>query len=122
MADLSLVRDVLDEQLVDAQGRRIGKADGIVCEMEDDAPPRVVAIEVGLPTLGDRLSPFIGRLLERFHRWMGLSGNGRVRVPFEGLEVGPTEIVVPIDGEVAGLFRWENFLRTHVVAHLPGGR
>ncbi len=122
MADLDLVRDVLDEQLVDARGRRIGKADGIVCNLVEGEPPRIVAIEVGLPTLGWRLWPFLGRWLERLHRWMGFPGDGRVRLPFEDLEVRATEIRLPVDGEAMGLFRWENWLRVHVVARLPGGR
>lgn len=119
MADLDLVRDVLDEQLVDRAGRRIGKADGLVMELREGAPPRIIAIEVGSATLGYRLHPALGRWLERFNRWMRMPGGGRIRLPFQGLDIRATEIEVPIDGEAAGLFGWEDWVRRHLVRWLP---
>lgn len=121
MADYDLVRDVLDEQLVDARGRPIGKADGIVIEIRDGAPPRVVAIETGLPVLARRLHPALGRWVLRFNARMRIPHDGWIRLPFHGLDVRETEIEVPIDGEEAGAFGWERWVRSHVVARLPWG-
>jgi hypothetical protein len=121
VADLDLVRDVLDAQIVDACGRAIGKADGIAIELRDQAPPRVRGIDVGLPVLGHRLHPALGRLLTRLNRWMRLPDDGCLRVPFDGLEVRPTGIRVPIDAAGTGALAWEEWLRRHVVARLPGG-
>ncbi len=122
MADYDLVRDILDEQLVDAAGRAIGKVDGIVMELRDDAPPRLLAMEVGLPVLGYRLHPTLGRLLERVNRWMRLPGNGCARLPFHEMEVRKTEIVLPVGADTTGALAWEHWLRRHLVGRLPGGR
>ncbi len=121
MADYDLVRDVLDEQLVDARNRYIGKADGVVIEIREGAPPRVSAIEVGIPVLGRRLHPALGRLASRVAAWAGIPHDGCVRLPFEGIKVRRTDIQVPIDGVEAGLFGWERWFRVHVVARLPWG-
>ena len=52
MAEINLIRDVLDNQLVDRDGRRMGRVDGIVAELRegteagravrlrDERPPR----------------------------------------------------------------------------------
>ena len=122
MADLDLVRDVLDEQLVDARERPIGKADGVVIEVRPGEPPRVTAIEVGPTTLAYRLHPRWGRWMARFNRWMQVPGGGAVRLPFSGLEIRDTEIKVPIDGEASGLFWWEGWVKRHFTRHLPGAR
>lgn len=122
MADLDLVRDVLDEQLVDARERAIGKADGVVIEVRPGEPPRVAAIEVGITTLAYRLHPAAGRWMARFSRWMGVPGDGAIRLPFRDLEIRDTEIKVPVDGDACGLFWWERWVRRRFTRHLPGGR
>ena len=48
MADIDLVRDVLDKQLVDLHEKRMGKADGVILVLEGDGPPRVKCIEAAL--------------------------------------------------------------------------
>ncbi len=40
-----LVADFLDEQLVDRKGEPAGRVDGIVIELREDRPPRVVCVE-----------------------------------------------------------------------------
>ena len=51
---MDLVRDVLDELLRDRRGRKMGRVDGIVLELRDGEPPRVVALHSGLETLARR--------------------------------------------------------------------
>jgi hypothetical protein len=59
---VDLVRDLLDTRVVDRNGRDLGRVDGIVLEMRDDAPPRVIGIEVGAGVLAHRIHPLLGRL------------------------------------------------------------
>jgi hypothetical protein len=46
-----LIHDVLDTQVVDARGRPTGKVDGIILELCEERPPRVIVIEIGGLTL-----------------------------------------------------------------------
>ena len=63
---MHVVRDLLDKAIVDRHGRPMGRADRVIAELREGAPPRVVAIEVGAPALGERLSPAIGRAAAGF--------------------------------------------------------
>jgi len=60
---IDLVRDLLDIQLKDRNGRRIGRVDGVVLEVRDSRPPRVMALEVGALALARRVHPKLARLL-----------------------------------------------------------
>ena len=59
---MDLVRDLLDKKLVDRNGRDLGRVDGIVLDLRADAPPRVVALEVGPAVLAYRIRPLFGRI------------------------------------------------------------
>src|SRR2546421_630959 len=56
-ANMDLVRDILDAQLVDQNGRNIGRVDGIVLELRRHRPPRFAAMEIGALTLARRIHP-----------------------------------------------------------------
>ncbi len=72
MADVHLVRDVLDEKLFDRNDQRCGKVDGIILTLRNGAPPRVTAIAVGGPTPARRLWKPRERLVLRAGRRGGL--------------------------------------------------
>jgi sporulation protein YlmC with PRC-barrel domain len=57
---MDLIRDVLDKQIVDRTGDRLGKVDGLVLTLTDGGRPRVTAIEVG-PTILARRSRRVSR-------------------------------------------------------------
>lgn len=58
---MDLVRDLLDKQVMDRNGREMGRVDSIAIDVRKGAPPRVVAIELGIGVLGYRIAPIIGR-------------------------------------------------------------
>ena len=67
---MHLVRDLLDQALVDRNGRNMGRVDRVVMDIGEHAPPPVVAIEVGAAALGARLSASVGRWIAGFlHGW-----------------------------------------------------
>ena len=94
---MDLVRDLLDKRVVDRNGRDLGRVDGIVLEMRDDAAPRVAGIEIGPGVLAHRVDPRLGRLA------------AAVRYLFMGAMAGPLRINVgdlidvadPIKADVA---------------------
>jgi hypothetical protein len=78
---VDLIRDVLDSQVVDRNGREMGRVDGIVGEYRAGDPLRIVAIEVGPSVLGHRLHPAIGRLIEGIEHMLGVDKGRPVRIP-----------------------------------------
>lgn len=58
---MELVRDLLDKQLIDRNGVNTGRVDGIVVELREDGPPRLVALEAGPAVLAYRVGPRMGR-------------------------------------------------------------
>jgi hypothetical protein len=117
---MDLARDVLDKQLVDRHGRLMGKADGIVLELRDGAPPRVAAIEQGGATLGRRLGPRTERWLRALAQACGITDGQPRRYPFTAVMDIGRDVALDVDAEECGAWAWERWLRTHVVARIPG--
>src|SRR5690242_3753919 len=65
---MDIVREVLDKQVLDRHQRKMGRVDGIILEIRDGAPPRLLALEVGGITLARRLHPRLGKWLMG---WLG---------------------------------------------------
>ena len=91
---MDLVRDVLDEQLVDGRGRNIGKVDGIVIELRSDGPPRVVAIEIGGGTAAERLPRVFRHVARALSRALLPRGRRTRRIPWSRLHFGARDIRV----------------------------
>jgi|SRR5919109_1942492 hypothetical protein len=114
---LDLVRDVLDKQLVDREGRPFGKVDGIVLEVRGDAPPRVVALEVGAATRLGRLPLWVSRWLRP------LAKRARAtRIPKEAVIAVAKDVRVDVDAARTPAWSFERWLAERVLARLPGGR
>jgi len=112
-----LVRDVLDKQLLDRQGRPFGKVDGIILELRGDAPPRVAALEVGAATRIARLPAWLSRRLRP------LASRARAtRIPKDAVMAVAKDIRVDVDATRTAAWRVERWLVEHVVARIPGGR
>lgn len=58
---MDIIRDVLDNQLVDRHQRKMGRVDGIVVELQEGQPPRLAYLEVGFPVLARRIHPHLER-------------------------------------------------------------
>ncbi|HET8549450.1 MAG TPA: hypothetical protein VFL57_15665 [Bryobacteraceae bacterium] len=62
---MDLIRDILDTDVLDRNGRLMGKLDGIVAELRPGRPPVLKAIELGLATKARRLHRKLGRIVGR---------------------------------------------------------
>ena len=117
---MDLFRDVLDNQIVDRHQQKMGKVDGIVVELRNDAPPRLVGLEVGGPTLGRRLHPRLGRWAAALGRRLGIGAGEPYRIPWEKVRDVGIDIDVDLDADETPVLAWEHWLREHIVAHIPG--
>jgi len=118
---MHLIKDVLDNQLFDRQGRKVGKVDGIVIEWRDAAPPRLVRIEVGPTTLAARIHPRFGAWAAARLRRFGMERGEPARIPWASVEETGIEVKLNRDADTTTALAWENWLRDHVVRHIPGG-
>ena len=107
---MRLIRDVLDNQLVDRNSVKIGKADGIIVEIEDSGSPRVLYIETGLPAKARRIHPALGKFVAR---WAS-----SYRIPWSRVRNVGIDIDVDLDAERTPLLKVEDRLRD-ILTKLP---
>lgn len=118
---LPLIRDVLDKQVTDLNGQRVGKIDGIALQLRQGRPPRVVAIDIDLPTAWRRVHPRLGDWLAALQQWLAPDLAGVTRIRFEHVVKSGIDVQVDIDATKTNAFVWERWLQHHLVARLPGG-
>lgn len=117
---VNLGREILDQQLVDRDGVKMGRVDGLVLEIRKDGPPRVVAIEMGFAVLARRVGPWAERWVERLRRF-SVRKTARQRVPWEmvtAIEVDRIEL--DVEAFETPAFAWERWFRDRVVAKIEG--
>jgi sporulation protein YlmC with PRC-barrel domain len=119
---MRLIDEVLDAQIYDADGIPIGRADGIVLEIREGRPPRVSAIEVGPITLLRRFSDRLAARYARLDRHFGPGRGVAFRIPFSSLAIRTTHLQSDLRAEETPILAAEDWLRTHIVAYLPGGK
>jgi sporulation protein YlmC with PRC-barrel domain len=118
---MDLIRDCLDKQLIDRHGRKMGKVDGIVMELEKGRRPRIVYLEVGAVTQAQRLHPKLGKWAQRLVRKMrGALGSDSCRIPWAKVVVSGIDVTVGADAEETGVLRCEMWLREHIIGRIPG--
>lgn len=114
-----LVHDFLDKQLLDRHREKMGRVDGIVLEVRDGMPPRVVAIEIGGSVLARRLHPTLGRLAEALGRMWGSRRRPVTRIPWSVVHRNGNVVEADVDALAMPALAWELWLRRHVMEHLP---
>jgi hypothetical protein len=117
---MDVFRDILDKQLLDRKGIKMGKVDGLVMTMSPRARPRIAFIEMGSITLARRLGPRTARLVARLG---ALFGGDPKRQPFrvasDKISNIGVDIELTIDVESTPLNIWHERLRRHILNRIP---
>jgi sporulation protein YlmC with PRC-barrel domain len=117
---MDLIRDVLDNQIVDRNQRKMGKVDGIVIECKDGEPPRVAYLEVGIPTLARRLHPRLeGWVVALQSKW-GARQDQPFRIPFSKVRDVGIDVEVDLEAEETPALGYEQWLRENIIKRIPG--
>lgn len=119
---MNLTRDILDQQVVDRTGQRLGKVDGVILELRDGEPPRVAAIEIGPVTLTRRIHPRLAQWLGDWLRRHGPRSDGTLRIPWSKVRAIGVDVRVDLIADGTPARAWEEWLREHVVRRIPGAR
>jgi sporulation protein YlmC with PRC-barrel domain len=118
---MDVIRDVLDKQLIDRHGRPMGKADGVIMEVEEGRQPRLAFIETGAVTQAARLSKRLAKWVEALVRRAGADRESeRYRIPWSKLVVTGIDITVNVEAEETPAFTFERWLRSRVIGRIPG--
>ena len=83
---MDVIRDLLDQAVVDRNGREMGRVDGIVFEPRAGEPPRLSAILIGASALGERLHPTLGRWAAAIESALGIGAERPVRIAISDIE------------------------------------
>ena len=114
-----LVRDILDNQLLDATNQNAGKVDGIVLEMRPGEPTRVHYVEVGPITLFRRLNRRLGNWFARLDAHLGEGRGTPIRIPISRVTLDSPSLRLDLAVENLPVMAFERWLRRHIVARIP---
>ncbi|WP_229753994.1 hypothetical protein [Caballeronia grimmiae] len=120
---MDLVHDVLDKQLVDRNGVRMGRADGLIAELREGQLPRLVAIETGTIVIarrfGSRTEGMVRALLVKArlsHR------TEPYRIAWTNVRKIGVDIQLDIGCDDTPVHDWQRWLQARVIDRLPGAR
>ncbi|MEH2208399.1 MAG: hypothetical protein V7K53_30720 [Nostoc sp.] len=117
---MNIIRDVLDNQLVDSDRRHLGKVDGIVIELRDGEPPRLLYIETGMTTLARRIHPRLGRWVAAIESSWGAKQSEPFRIPWSKVRDVGIDVEVEIEADKTPALAYEKWLREHIIGRIPG--
>lgn len=119
---MDVIRDVLDNQLVDRHQRKMGRVDGIVVELRQDQPPRLAYIEVGFPVLARRSHPRLERWAAAIQSKWGAKHHQPLRIPWSKVVDVGIDVKLDLEADETQALDYENWLRHHVIERIPGGK
>ncbi len=117
---MDVIRDVLDKQLLDSDGTKMGRVDGLVMQFGERTQPRITHIEIGGPTLAARISHRLPKFTRRLAKVWGPKRLAPVRIPWSNVERLGRDVKLNVRGRETGAMAWENWLAKHVIDKLPG--
>jgi sporulation protein YlmC with PRC-barrel domain len=116
-----LLRDVLDKQLLDAKGVKIGRVDGLVLAFSPGVQPRIAFLAQGPETLARRLrSSWTSALLRIGAVAAGRAPEQPFRIPWEKITDIGVDIEVAVEAEATPLASWHKRLRRQLLSRIPG--
>jgi sporulation protein YlmC with PRC-barrel domain len=118
---VDLVRDLLDQPVVDRHGREMGRVDGIVLEERQGEPPRLSGIVIGPSALGFRLHPTIGRWVTAVEYAFGLAEGRPVRIDVDDISEIDQHVKTDLAISETSADAVEGRLRAWI-AKIPGSR
>ncbi len=117
---MDLIRDVLDNQLVDRNQHPMGKVDGIVIEWREGEPPRLAYIEVGVTTLAGRLNPRLARWVAAIASKWGAKQSEPFRIPWSKVRDVGIDVEVDVEAETTPALAYEKWLSDRIITRIPG--
>lgn len=120
MAEIFLVRDVLDQQVLDRQKRRVGKVDGIVIEVDESGEARVLHLELGTTVVLRRVSERLARWYDSLRRRLLRHPAPPFQISWKKVREIGVELCADFDSAHSDAYHLERLLRDHLIGRIPG--
>jgi sporulation protein YlmC with PRC-barrel domain len=118
--DLEIVRDILDQQVMDRDDNEMGRVDGLRLEIREGKAPRIHSIEMGGVALARRLHPRLAPWVDGWRRRFDIRKVEVYSVPWSAvIEVNERWVKLDVEALESPALDWERWLREHVIAHIP---
>lgn len=117
---------VLDKDVIDERGRRAGKVDDILLEIDPPSaggtipPPELVALISGPFALSENLPRWMGKIVRWLYHLVGLDNPHPVRIPWNDIIAIDVVVHVKIDREQWRLVSLQEAVARRFIRHLPG--
>lgn len=122
---MDLGKQVLDKELIDRDGRRAGKVDDLLLEIEPTPDgrlrePKVVAIMSGPLALSQDLSRPVAWFARLVYHLLGLADPHPVEIPWERVSKIDVAVHVDVERQAAGLTALADAVDRRFIARIPG--
>jgi sporulation protein YlmC with PRC-barrel domain len=113
--------ELLDRQILDSEGRMVGKVDDLEIEERDDGRFYVTALLSGPGALGPRFGGALGTIVTS--TWSRLSGRTEpARVEWSQVASVDTAVRLAVQRTTAAIDGFETWMRDRVIAAIPGSQ
>jgi len=117
---MQIGRDLLDNQVLDKENRKMGKVDDVVMVIRRGRAPRLSALELGMSTTLARIHPGLGEWALGVERRWGVSQHTPVRVDMERVQKAGINVQADIDADRTEVYAWERWIRRVLIGRIPG--
>ncbi|WP_315789286.1 hypothetical protein [Fischerella sp. JS2] len=117
---IDIIRDVLDNQLIDQNQRNMGKVDGIVMELREGQPPKLTYIEVGMTVLARRIHPRLANWVAVIESKWGAKHSQSYRISWSKVRDIGINVEVDVEAEATPALAYEKWIREHIIQKVPG--
>jgi sporulation protein YlmC with PRC-barrel domain len=112
---------LLDRQVLDRDGRPLGKVDDVEFAIDGNGQIRLAALLLGPQALGERLGSRLGRLIaDAARRLHPAEHPDPVRVPYEWVADIGSAVALSVPYDRLPEPTMEAWLREHVIDKIPG--
>lgn len=113
--------ELLDRQIIDHDGRMLGKVDDLALEEREDGRIVVTALLTGPGALGPRLGGALATIMTG--SWARLSGrSGPARIDWSQVASVGIVVTLGVDRMTVKVDGFEDWMRDRIIAAIPGAR
>jgi sporulation protein YlmC with PRC-barrel domain len=113
--------DLLDRQILDRDGRPVGKVDDVELTYDADGAPYISALLIGQQALGRRIGGVLGRWIAGTARKLADTPDKRpIRIGIEQVSSINSAVNLSVRRELLQEPPLETWLRDHLINRIPG--
>jgi sporulation protein YlmC with PRC-barrel domain len=113
--------DLLDRQILDRDGRPVGKVDDVELTYDADGAPYISALLIGQQALGQRIGGVLGRWIAGTARKLADTPDKKpIRIGIEQVSSINSAVNLSVRRELLQEPPLETWLRDHLINRIPG--